>query len=276
MSNSTQKRVFVSLFAALNLFSGVTVANPNDWIRYEKGNVPIILVTGHGGSETPKNWTVRSNPGVLNAMDSYTRPLSQKLHEHLETDHEKKAYWVLNTVHRKFADVNRDPGPKAYESPEGKAVYDAFHEIVDDAVREAVEQFGFAFVVDIHGQSKHPADVYLGTARRNSMGDLLRHFGEDVLIGPNSLQVLLSEKSYSTPPSVRPPGPYEIPGGVSGGYITHHYGRRIDVGAVQIEVHGRLRKNKTLLPILAKDLAEVIADFYAAYLTEMIDPPSER
>ena len=268
-------RTLGCLFAALSLFSEKTFADPSERILYEEGDVPIILATGHGGSATPEGWTERSNPGVLNAMDSYTRPLSQDLRKHLEVDHGIKAYWILNTVHRKYADVNREPGGKAYESHEGKAVYDAFHEKLDGAVGEAVERFGFAFVIDIHGQSKHPADVYLGTARRKSMGDLLRHFGEGVLLGPNSLQALLTDKSYSTPPNVRPPGPYEIPGGVSGGYITHHYGRRIDADAVQIEIHGRLRKDETLRPILAEDLADIIAKFYDAHLIDMMDSRSE-
>ena len=272
MPKQIQMQFLTTAIGTLYLFGGVAIAEPADWIQYESGDVPIILVTGHGGDKTPKEWRVRTNPGVLNAKDSYTWPLSKQLWERMKTDHGLSPYWVLNTVHRKYADVNRAPGEKAYESPEGRAVYEAFHEALERAVEDSVERFEFAFIVDIHGQSKQPADVYLGTGRRKSMDDLLRRFGEDVLMGRHSLQEELVARGYSSPRNIRPPGPYEIPGSVSGGYITRHYGSRVLVDAVQIEVHGRRRKDETLLPIVAKDLSDALAQFHKVYLAEAVSP----
>lgn len=249
-----------------------TAKNEAAFIEYTQGTYPLIIVAGHGGSDSPDNWVVRNGPEAMVEKDVYTAPISRGVVSTMQTRYGRRPYLIVNRIHRKYVDVNRPAGAKAFESAEGKSVYTSYHKAIARAVREAVQRWGFAFLVDVHGQTSEPADLYLGTARRRAMNDLSARWGENAISGPDSLENHLWNWGYSIPRDIPPPGPYEVPSSVSGGHVVKIYGQPQNIDAIQIEIHRRLRMDASSRDRVISDLADALHYFCETYVDPMLKP----
>ncbi|MCX7014785.1 MAG: N-formylglutamate amidohydrolase [Candidatus Sumerlaeota bacterium] len=138
--------------------------NPDGLLDCQQGNLPIILLAPHGGTVEPPGMTPRKgNP----LRDSGTAELAQELAKALSYTNaagvERKPYFVINRLHRKFVDPNRSPqkdpfsgltdenGQRLQPDPRAQRLYHDFHACADFAVGEVQREFGAGLLLDLHG-----------------------------------------------------------------------------------------------------------------------------
>ena len=104
-------------------------SNKSAAITVAAGGLPIILTAPHGGSVASPGVPARKGDGVTRfnpRADTNTDILTEKLADALEQKLGKRPYVVIARFHRKCIDANRRPAD-AFEVPEAKATYDAYH-----------------------------------------------------------------------------------------------------------------------------------------------------
>jgi N-formylglutamate amidohydrolase len=233
-----------------------------DLVISRPGNLPILLTVPHGGLQPVPNVPQRTRG--TQSTDGYTIELAQAVAKHLETSLGARPYLVAARFTRKHIDANRAPA-EAYESPNAKAAYDAYHGEIRRFVAEirARHPQG-ALLLDVHGQSDDLAVLHRGTQNGATVAALLRKRGPDALTGPKSLFGVIHGKGFKVFP---PNGPVGVPPEdkrFNGGYTVQTYGSRNPEGldAIQLEPGRDLRKD----PRFAAALGEAIATFHRAYL----------
>jgi N-formylglutamate amidohydrolase len=97
---------------------------------------------------------------------------------------------------RKYIDANRAEAD-AFDAPEAKPAYDAYHGHIRRFVAEIGERFPQGGVlIDVHGQSEDPGVVHRGTRNGRTVAGLLRRHGEEALVGPRSVLGVVQGKGY--------------------------------------------------------------------------------
>ncbi len=242
----------------------------------EQGGLPIILSAPHGGKEAIPGAPPRENKDAfrfLTGGDLHTLELAQKVAAALEKRLHARPYLVLARFQRKYVDANR-AAQDAYESPQAKPHYDAYHAALRAACQEVARQWGRGLMVDLHGQSVEQEGIFRGTASGASMGEAIERFGPGVLNGPNSIAGDLERRGYKLIPAANE-GQKE--GRFNGGYITRTYGRReLSIDAIQLEFGAALRASQRL-DRTASDVAAAIETFARAYLpASKLQPEKKR
>lgn len=224
-------------------------------VRIRRGNIPLVISVPHGGRLEVAGVPVRLNGNTL--RDAYTRLIGRKLAERMEYSGGGRPWVVTALFDRKYADVNRAPGERAWEHPGGAKVYRAYHRALQQVLVKAAQPGKPLLLIDLHGQSSYPADVVPGTAYGHSVKYWRVHYGRDPAYGSNSkdpqtkgLAELLRGRGYTVPD--------EPPRSLSGGYITRHYGKQPGVAVIQVELHRRLRFDRQRRNRIVRDLAAVL------------------
>lgn len=239
------------------------------------GDLPIVLTAPHGGSEALANTPPRQPTGARSFVvvrDTNTAELTERIAAALEQETGKRPYMVIARFHRKYADANRS-ATDAYDHPNGKKQYDAFHESVRDAVDDVRRRWGRGILIDVHGQIARADAIYRGTRDGKTVSDLLARegAGRAALIGPHSVMGLLNGAGYAVLPAI--PESTDADAGIghedrfNGGFIVFAYGshRPDGIDAMQMEFGTDLRK-KARLDRTATDTAHAIAVFTRTFL----------
>lgn len=259
------------LLIAIVANAGVFAAEapkPEPLITVQKGTLPIILTSPHGGRTPIPDTPPRKGEGIAKFVavrDDNTAELTEKLADAIEKQLGGRPYVVIARFERKFADANRE-AKDAYEHPNAKVHYDAFHAAVKSAVAEVRKDWGRGLLLDIHGQAVTPNAIYRGTRDGKSVADLMKREGEKAVIGDKSVFGLLASAGYATLPVTDENGIGKETR-FNGGYITDTYGshRETAIDAIQLEFGGALRR-KEKLDKTATDTATAVAGFARAYL----------
>ena len=225
----------------------------NNYIRYYKGEIPLILSAPHGGEVAPKDIQNRSS-GVFD-LDDFTLELTQDIINEFYKQIGKIPYVIVGEISRKKVDLNRQK-KEAYEDNKAKIIYDEFHSRILQSEKSIDEQFGKGLYIDIHGQS-HPKgylefgyllvnetlklhDSYLLEHQKNSSIKTLSKFSSECFLyqlkGPHSLGSLMCNEGYDSIPSVKLP--YATDGNYfEGAYDTIRYGSLLggNISGIQIE-----------------------------------------
>ena len=244
---------------------------------FQRGDLPILISAPHGGT---KRTGVPTRQGGINPLtgqpinlfvtvwDDGTLELAQQVSDEIYRILGKRPYFVGADFTRKEIDANRPPND-AYENAAAAAIYNQYHNTLQQYVNEIRNRFGAdAILVDIHGQGVDANTVYRGTSNRSNVKRLLGRAGEAGLTGPHSMLGNLAHKGYTIfPPnseSQTRENSYFV-----GGYIVRNYGSNNANGidAIQLENGWKLRRDEGL-PRFAHDLAEAIVDFYREYLAQ--------
>jgi len=251
---------------------------PQDLIFTQQGNLPIILLAGHGGSEQPGDIALEraeDDSGDVIANDFRTDQLTNKAVSDLANLLGGDVYFVVNDISRHYLDLNRDKttpgtfGNAAFEDPDAEAYYDYYHNTVNAYVAEVLANHGGGLLIDVHGQGAVPDTIFRGTRNGDTVTDMLDNFGDPALIGPNSVFGQLKSLGYTVDPdnvplNVDPEVTY------IGGYTVETYGsQNVDgIDAIQIEFGSELRfaPNATAWEQSGADLATAIAAYYDTYL----------
>lgn len=260
------------LFSAAVIFHGQsaaqTVVDGNKLLTIWAGSFPIILAAPHGGREPIPGIAPRRGIGVAQftvERDSNTAELAEAVAVRVRQRLGATPFLVVARFERKFVDANR-AAAAAYESPEAKPYYDAYHRALREAVEQTRQKWGGGLLLDIHAQGAQPDAIYRGTDNGRSVIELHKRYGRAALTGPKSILGYLASKDYKILPDLAA-GERETR--YTGGYTTRTYGSHQDtqVDAIQLELGSSLRAKRNL-ERTAQDLAQAIEVFAREYLMQ--------
>jgi len=262
LASQVRRRLFLALICGLA--GPACAADAENLVIARAGNLPILLVAPHGGREAVPGVPVRGS-GVT-STDARTTELALALAKRLKDVLGAEPYVVAARFSRKYIDANRAEA-EAFESPEAKPAYEAYHNRIRAFVSEIRRRFPRGgLLLDIHGQSDDPGTVSRGTQNGATVAALLRQRGETALVGPQSVFGVLQGKGYTVFPPNTPVGSPREFRKLNGGYTVRTYGSGTPDGidAIQVEVGRDLRTD----PKFIDALAQAVVVFHKAYLAE--------
>lgn len=267
---------------------GQSYFGADNYIEYVAGNMPIILSAPHGGLLAPASIPDRDCSGCSNVNDFNTQELARALASAL---HEKTGCWphlVINRLHRRKLDANRDLPEAADGNPTAGQAWTDFHNFLGGAKNDVAWTFGKGFYVDLHGHVHNVQRLELGyllyadelrlpddslnlpkyigySSLKNLAGnnaEALTH--AQLLRGNSSLGELLHDRGYPATPSESDHYPDENEAYFSGGYNTARYssyeGGAVD--GVQIECNRTgIRDSLAQVERFADTLAVALLDY---------------
>ncbi|MGH1484835.1 MAG: hypothetical protein ACRBCI_01370 [Cellvibrionaceae bacterium] len=248
--------------------------NCANYIRYQVGEVPIVLTSPHGASKQKLLLGVPPRQGVkvqrfVNRADQYTDEIAWLINDELKR-YGLKPYMVVADIHRSQIDFNR-AYKNAYESSKAKACYEKYHHKIKDSIAFVKKQWGDGFLLDIHGQSKYDVDILRGTRNGQTIRRLTVRYGKDVTEEENGFFFLLRQQGYAVWPKPLQKEKYYY-----GGFTLLSYGSHNDKGldALQIEIGRQIRIDNNQRQQLAKDIAQAVRSFYLQYYFSPSPPSS--
>ncbi|WP_299668054.1 T9SS type A sorting domain-containing protein [uncultured Polaribacter sp.] len=123
------------------------------YIEYIPGTMPIIISAPHGGRLTPNNGEIPDRTCGTNAMDDNTDVLIKEIQKKCFDQFGVYPYIIINNLHRKKLDPNRNESVATCGNATAKVYYDAFHNFIDAASADINSKFGKGLYIDLHGQS---------------------------------------------------------------------------------------------------------------------------
>ena len=267
---------------------GQSYFGTNNYTEYVAGNMPVILSAPHGGLLSPAAIPDRNCSGCSTVNDFNTQELGRALAGAL---HERTGCWphlVINRLHRRKLDANRDLPEAADGNPVAGQAWADFHSFLGYAKNDVSLQFGKGFYVDIHGHGHSIQRLELGYLLYSDELRLpddtlntpvftgyssIKHLVEsnpqslthaELLRGSQSLGELLADRGYPATPSQSDPAPDAGEDYFSGGYNTARYssynGGSID--GVQIECNRTgIRDSLSQVERFADTLAVALLDY---------------
>jgi hypothetical protein len=249
---------------------GVPVTDPDSYVEYTPGNMPLLVIAPHGGALQPttllaRNCTVitATIPGsdCATVNDGGTQELARLVVDSVLARTGRRPHLLVNLLHRNRFDGNRDRAEATGNNAALDRTWTWFHAFADSAKARIVATTPRGLVLDLHGHG-HPfariewgylvgrtalnaADSVLALQATNSS---LRRLATDsrtgdafpaLVRGPNSLGALVQELGYAGVPSPAQPSP-GTEDYFNGGYNTSRHGSRggSAVDAIQLEAQG--------------------------------------
>jgi N-formylglutamate amidohydrolase len=257
--------VFVALAPAADALK------PEDFLTVQKGTLPIIISTPHGGTKPVPDVPERVGKGLTNfytIRDEWTIELTEKFVAELEKVLDGKPWVVIARFERKYLDVNRSPA-EGYESEKAKPYYDAYHNALADACKAVKSKFGRGLLLDIHGNAVHPNAICRGTLNLKTVALLKEREGMPAVRGKNSVLGRMEKLGYKVLPSGDSDEKTREEPRYSGGHIVSTHGSHTSAGidAMQLEF-GTAYREKGKYATTARDLADAVRVFYDAYLKD--------
>ncbi|QOD62186.1 T9SS type A sorting domain-containing protein [Polaribacter haliotis] len=121
------------------------------YIEYIPGTMPVIISAPHGGRLEPSELSTRSCG--TNEMDDNTDVLIKEIQKKCFDQFGMYPYIIINNLHRKKLDPNRNESVATCNNSTTKTYYDAFHNFIDQASADINAKFGKGLYIDLHGQS---------------------------------------------------------------------------------------------------------------------------
>ena len=121
------------------------------YIEYIPGTMPIIISAPHGGRLQPSELPTRGCG--TNEMDDNTDVLIKEIQKKCFDQFGVYPYIIVNRLHRKKLDPNRNESVATCNKQKTKIYFDAFHNFIDIASTDITSKFGKGLFIDLHGQS---------------------------------------------------------------------------------------------------------------------------
>lgn len=147
--------------------------NPDGFVTYEPGNLPIILLAPHGGTVAPGDMPAFDDDSRDVGTAELARELAGQLAYRDAAGVARRPYVVVMHLHRKFVELNVPPPTRPYPAPrdagkksakvDPRAVraYEDFHAFAEHAVRSVQREHGRGLLIDIHAlAAKRSVDQY--------------------------------------------------------------------------------------------------------------------
>ena len=228
------------------------------YIEYQAGDLPIIIVAPHGGDLTPASVLDRTS-GVT-TRDRNTQEVARVFGETLFDRTGHRPHIVINRLHRLKLDANREIGEAAQGNASAETAWREFHEFIDAAKVAVVDGFGRGLYIDLHGHGHdnqrlelgyllsaadlERSDALLDDASLVNKSSIRALVGQSsagfvvLLRGATSMGGLLEPLGFPTVPSPTQPDPGGEPY-FTGGYNTQRHGSRDGgvISSIQIEMN---------------------------------------
>lgn len=252
---------------------GQTYFDTNQYIEYQPGNIPLIIIVPHGGYLEPASIPDRNCTGCSYIRDAYTqelgRILAQVVADNISLTGVCRPHLIINRLHRKKLDANRALITAADGAPQAEAAWYVFHNFIEAARDTSLHYHSRALVIDLHGHGHTIQRLELGyllsssTLRQaDSLLDSLTNSSisgfiptqpnttlSNFIRGNTSLAAEIEQNSTLTAvPSPSTPAPLVGEPYFQGGYNTQRYGSRNggNLDAIQIECHQGMRFDSTI------------------------------
>lgn len=260
---------------------GTSYFDSTGFVEYIAGDLPVVFSVPHGGYISPDSIPNRDCSGCSYLRDSYTQEIGRGLVSAFFEQTGCYPHVIINLLHRRKFDANRDIGDAADGNPLVEAAWYNYHEFIDSAKNQIIQNYDRGIFLDIHGHAHTIQRIELGyllsgselrlsdatlntpayieeSSLRTLVGDNLNaHTHAELLRGSNSFGTLMEEKNFPCVPSMNDPFPNVGDSYFSGGYNTVRHGSRDnngDIDAIQIECNQDIRFNATLREMLIDSL----------------------
>ena len=241
-------------------------------ITVQRGDLPIILSSSHGGRQPIPGVAERTNQDAtkfVTVRDENTAELTESAAAEVERRIGRKPYVVIARFERKYLDVNRAP-QDAYESDVARAYYDAYHQSLTDFCREVHKKWRGGLLLDIHGQKVHPDHLLRGTNNGRTNVLLRQRMGDGAVVGPHSILGMMDQAGYQVLPKLDSHDP-EIKNFTGGETVKAHGSHVADgIDAIQLEFGSALRIPKSAAVKSGQDLAAAIEAFCQEYFPQAL------
>lgn len=235
----------------------------SDMIKVSSGDIPLVISAPHGGTLTPNEIPNRSCSGITTVRDRNTTELADEIRYQMKQDFGVEPYMVSALIHRKKIDLNRDVDLATCGHTVGKEVWQEYHRKIEEAIQSAIEEYGGAIFIDLHGHGHEIQRLELGYLLNNeelrasyegmgSTEDLVEESSlknlinlipdidfQDVLTGEKAFGTIMENEGIPSVPSLQDPFPYPEEAYFNGGYNTRRYSSDDypEVFGWQIEAH---------------------------------------
>lgn len=236
------------LSAQGNYTPGQSYFGTDEYIEYIPGTLPLLLSAPHGGEKTPASIPDRDCSGCSYVNDFNTQELGRALAQALYERSGCYPHLVMNRLHRRKLDANRDLEEAADGNPNAEQAWTEFHTFMETARTQIGQGFGKGFYVDLHGHGHSIQRLELGylhtktelqlpdsvlnlapyptdnSIRKLSAANPNNLSHAELLRGSLSLGALLHQRGYPAVPSPADPFPDADEDYFNGGYNTNRYG----------------------------------------------------
>lgn len=291
MKNKLTFLVFLIIFSC-PIFSqtytpGETYFGENEYIEFKAGNLPIIISAPHGGGLEPTEIPDRDCTGCVYVRDSRTQELVRQMSDAIFEEFGCYPYIIINRLHRKKLDANRDIGDAADGDPMAEQAWTEFHDFIQAAKDSISQNFGKGLYLDLHGHGHDIQRLELGyrlSKTELQMTDLeLNGFVDDASIknlvnnnsdnltlsqflrGENSFGEYYEDENFPAVPSQADPFPITSDPYFSGGYNTERHGSKLEgvIDGIQIECNwDDVRDTEANRDVFAEATAQVLRRYF--------------
>jgi len=241
MQCSSSKNVNTDKNKVITETDGVNPA----WVEATQGNIPLVISAPHGGGISPEE--IPDRTCGTKEKDSNTALLAYQISDAFEKKGQKP-FLVVAQIARTKIDLNRDMEVATCGNEVMNSTWKQYHKYIDAALQKAVDKFGYAIYIDLHGQSHAVKRLELGyllrkpdleknstesisdpaLAAKSSLSNLLtltnnKQSIKELLIGENALGTFFESNGYPAVPSLQDPYPKEKEAYFTGGYNTRRY-----------------------------------------------------
>jgi hypothetical protein len=257
----------IVFFIILTLYGISTVsAQISDYQEIHHGGLPIILEAPHGGNKDIPS--IRPNPKI-GGRDTYTLELTRLIRQRMMERTGKSPEVVAMLANRNFIDVNRKPGPKAYQHSFTKKLYQAHYVAIDKAIQRVKDRHGSGLMVLIHSGWNYPVQIAIGVNRYEKWTTIpyfVKHHGWNVFHGSEGIGGHLHRLGYEVSGYGNAPPDKDYTGLPA--LTRTRKSNNIGIDGMQFEFQGRaLLRDVKKREKLARDIADILLQFVHRYYT---------
>ncbi|MFM7645271.1 MAG: hypothetical protein ACKO41_01010 [Sphingomonadales bacterium] len=286
------KRILILLLLAVSGYRSIAqgvaalqLIDKEGWTSYLQGNMPLVISVPHGGTLNLSEIADRSCEDAVTVTDSYTKELAIEVADYLQKFKGRSPYLIICNLIRKDIDQNRDKPEATCGDSRMEAPWEAFHDQIDEAIKEAVAQHGYCIYIDLHGHGHPEQRLELGYmlsdnelkeiyqtktnfSKQHSLSNYVTASEgkvqlHDLLFGPQAFGTLMAKEGFPSVPSAQDPFPQEEQKYFNGGYNTRRYTgvKYPQVVGWQIESNMKGVRDKGGRPVFAAAFAKVISQY---------------
>lgn len=276
---------------------GNTYLDATGYVEYLAGNLPIVISAPHGGYLEPVDIPDRACNGCVYQRDSYTQELAREIQEAILEATGCYPHVIINLLHRKKFDANRDIGDAADGNATVEESWYAYHEFLDSAKTNIMNEYERGLFLDMHGHAHDIQRVELGYALSKNdlqlsdaelntaeyieessiqtlVGDNIQfHSHADLLRGEFSFGTMLEELGFPAVPSSVAPFPLDDEPYFSGGYNTVRHGSQNggNMDGIQVECNSTIRFDELLRQEFADSITQTVITYIDTYYNDHFD-----
>ncbi len=280
---------FANCLFAQNYLPGNSYFDSTGFIEYLAGNLPIIISVPHGGYLEPDS--LPNCPNCAMVRDAYTQEIGRGLSEALYQETGCYPHVIINLLHRKKMDANRNLEEATGGFPLMEQAWYGYHRFIDSSKVQIVNNYDRGLFLDLHGHGHDIQRIEIGYLLTKSELQLtyaelntdefiqessihilatdnvqtLEH--ADLLRGTHSFGTLLDDKGFPSVPSTSDPFPLANDPYFTGGYNTRRHGSidQGDTDGMQLEFNQSIRFDSDIRAELIQDLSLTVIEYINAH-----------